>query len=192
MLDGLEAADWATKLDSDLGIVNRHVETHLGATDLLGGEADRSKIEHTLEDVPAATIGTDKCCWCVVEGQTSLFTGLIHGRQVLACHASSVAVDCEDAYACGGASCNQNEVGDVTVEDVHLGAAECPAVTATAGLHCDAVGVPLAAFFAESEGGNSFTAGNTRQVSSHCGFVAAMDQRVGCKHDRREEWSAQQ
>jgi len=43
VLDRLERSDRATELHTDLGVLDRHVETHLGATNLLGGKRHGGK-----------------------------------------------------------------------------------------------------------------------------------------------------
>ena len=51
MLDGLERTDRATELHTILGVLDRHLEDELSATDLLGGEGNGGEIEDGDSDL---------------------------------------------------------------------------------------------------------------------------------------------
>ncbi|CAB4693992.1 unannotated protein [freshwater metagenome] len=133
MLDGLERTDRTTELHAILGVLNSHVEAHLSATNLLGSEADSSKVENGGENVPAGSVGTDKRAFDVREVELGLLAGLIHGGKRGAGEAASVASDGEEAHTSCGAGGNDDHVRGVTVDDVGLGSADLPRSTIVRG-----------------------------------------------------------
>ena len=120
MLDGLERADWPTKLHTNFGVLDRHVQHHLGAANLLGSQRNRSQVEHLLEHGPATTVFTDELGRGAGKVQASLLAGLVHGGQWRAGEAIGVARNMEQRHTGVGAGGHDDLVGHMTVEHVHL------------------------------------------------------------------------
>jgi hypothetical protein len=183
VLDGLERTDRATELHADLGVLDGHLEHLLGATDLLGGEADGGEVEHALSTAQPSPSVPMSVAGVFGELELGLLAGLVHGAERGAGEARGAAVDGEQADALGGAGGDDDEVRGVAVEHEHLGAVERVAVARGGGLHGDAALVPLAVGLGEGEGGDGLAAGDARQVRGLGGVVTAVDQGVGGQHD---------
>ncbi len=63
VLDRLERTDRTAELHADLGVLDRHVEATLRATDLLGRERNRGEIEHQGQHGPPGPVGADEPLW---------------------------------------------------------------------------------------------------------------------------------
>ena len=156
MLDGLERTDGTTELHPILGVLHRHVETHLSATDLLCSEADSSKVKNGGENVPASTVGASECAFNVGEVEFGLLAGLVHGGQCSAGEAGGIASDGEEAHASSGAGRDDDHVRSVTVDDVGLGAIDLPRSAIVGGGCFDTRFVPATIRFGEGNRGDGF------------------------------------
>jgi hypothetical protein len=116
VLDRLERTDRATELHAHLGVLDGHLEHLLGATDLLGGEADGGEVEHAAEDAPALALGADQRGRGVRELELGLLAGLVHRAERGAGEARGAAVDGEQAHALVGAGGDDDQVRGVAVE----------------------------------------------------------------------------
>ena len=192
VLDRLEGADGATELDAVLGVLDGHVEHELRATDLLGGEADRGEVEDGLEDLPAATVGSDERGRGRGELEAGLLAGLVHGRERGALEAGGITVDREEADTGGRPRRHDDQVGGVPVEDVGLGAGQGVSIARGGRLHGDAALVPAARRLGEGEGGDGGPSCDAREVRRLGGVVTGLDERVGREHHGGEERGAQQ
>src|SRR5687767_5073306 len=72
VLDGLERPDGASELDAVLGVLHRHLQHELRATDLLGGESDGGEVEHAVDHRPALAFGADERGRCVAQLEACL------------------------------------------------------------------------------------------------------------------------
>ena len=157
VLDGLERADRATELHTDLGVLDRHVEAHLSATDLLGGERHSGEVEDGREDIPTATVGADERGGHTRELELRLLAGGVHRGQSRAGEAFGVRLHGEEADPGVAASGDEDQVGGGAVEDIALHSVEGPSTVARSGLHGDAAFVPAAALLGEGERGPGLT-----------------------------------
>ena len=192
VLDRLERADRATELHTDLGVLDRHIEAHLSATDLLGGERHSCEIKNGAEHVPTATVGSDEGASSTVKHDLGLLTGLVHGRQRRGGDAVTGRVHCEQRHTGIGVGSHDHEVRSVTVENVHLRPRDRMTVARGTGLSGDARLVPLAVLLGEGERGPSFTRRNAGEVGVLGVFVTTVQQGVGSEHAAREVGRAQQ
>ena len=192
VFDGLERADRATELHTNLGVLDRHVEAHLSATDLLGGERHGSKVEDGREDVPTAAVGADERGGHTRELELRLLACGVHRGQGGASEAFGVGLDGEETDTGVAASRNEDQVGGGAVEDIALHAVEGPSTVARGGLHRDPTFVPATALLGEGQRGSGFTRRNAGEVGVLGVFITTVEQRVGGEHTAREVRGAQQ
>ncbi len=67
MLEPLKGADRATKGEALLGIVNRHIQSTLGAAQLLKGEQYSRPVIDCFELRPAISFRTQQLCGTTIE-----------------------------------------------------------------------------------------------------------------------------
>ena len=106
--------------------------------------------------------------------------------------AVGATVDDEQADALRRAGGNDDERGQVTVDDVALGARQGVGVAGRGRLHLDARLVPAAVLLGEGHGCDGLTRGDAGQVLALGGVVARQQQRVGGQRHGGEERGAQQ
>ena len=104
----------------------------------------------------------------------------------------AAAVDGEQTDALVGPRGDDDDVGGVTVEHEHLRPVQRELAARTGCLHGDPGFVPLARRLGERQRGLRLATGDAGQVRLLGRVVAALQQRVGGQHDRREERCAQQ
>src|SRR5436190_17223073 len=81
VLDCLERADGATELHAHLRVLDRHLEHLLSTTDLLGGQTDRSQIQHGRQRLPTLALGAEQRGRGVGELELGLLSRLVHGAE---------------------------------------------------------------------------------------------------------------
>ena len=129
MLDSLERANWPAKLHAILCVLHGHFKHLLTTADLLGGKRHHSQVQHRRDRVPSGSVGSDQGCGhsCVL--QTSLLASLVHGGQRRAGKPGGLAVYSKQADAGFGPGCSNDQVGDVAIKDIQLGAINGPGVS---------------------------------------------------------------
>ena len=163
MLDGLEAPDGTAELDTGLGVVDRALQAALGAPDLLGRERHRGEVERLGQTGLGTTVGPDQPRRCVGELDAGLLAGLVHRGECRTGESGGTALDGEQGQAGGGPSDDQEEIGDVSVDDERLVTVERPALPGRRGGEADAVSVPATRVLGKREGGDGLARGDARK-----------------------------
>src|SRR5438552_8986024 len=102
VLERLERADLPAELLARLRILDRHRERPLGATEAVGGDADRTEVEQALEEPPALAFAAEqrrRRQRDVAQGELADAAREVDGLLGADAHAGRLARDEEERYA---------------------------------------------------------------------------------------------
>jgi hypothetical protein len=199
VLDRLERSDRPAELVADLGVLDAEIEAALRGAHLLGGERDLAARECALDRGPAGGAETRGLGHADV-GQGDVGEGArrVHRRQPMTAYTRGAGGDFveREAVGAGGAGRardDEQEVRAVSVEDEALATFE-EHVTAGRGAcrRGDRRGIRIASDLEPRDRRSDIATREHRQDRMLLLVGAALAERRGREHRRREKWDRRQ